>query len=147
MWLHHLSTALHSTTRFNMFFGGLRDFFNEAPQVCHIRGHCGYGLSQWETTLQCNVVSKWLISYPKLSLHTVYNIILESMTTFKFYNQMNVNFCFIISNIITWIKLYAETNLYTLPGDLYIHSKKGISDWFIVMRINSSIYSHLCRCL
>ena len=28
------------------------------------RNHSGYGLSQWETTLQCNGVSHWLIPYP-----------------------------------------------------------------------------------
>ena len=32
------------------------------------RDHSGYGLSQWETTLQCNVVSHSLSSYPKRSL-------------------------------------------------------------------------------
>ena len=33
-----------------------------------VREHPGYGLSQWETTLQCNVVSHWLSSYPEWSL-------------------------------------------------------------------------------
>ena len=27
--------------------------------------HSGYGLSQWETTLHCNVVSLWLSPYPE----------------------------------------------------------------------------------
>ena len=30
--------------------------------------HCGYGLSQWETMLQCNVGSHWLSPYPEWSL-------------------------------------------------------------------------------
>ena len=34
---------------------------------CH-RDHSGYGISQWETTLQCNVVSHWLSPYTKWSL-------------------------------------------------------------------------------
>ena len=33
-----------------------------------LRNQSGYGLSQWEPTLRCNVVSHWLSSYPKLSL-------------------------------------------------------------------------------
>ena len=32
------------------------------------RDHSGYSLSQWETTLQCNVVSHWLRPYPELPL-------------------------------------------------------------------------------
>ena len=32
------------------------------------RDHSGYGLSQWETTLYCNVVSHWLSPYPEWSL-------------------------------------------------------------------------------
>ena len=33
-----------------------------------IRDHSGYGLSQWETMLQCNIVSHWLSPYPEWSL-------------------------------------------------------------------------------
>ena len=33
-----------------------------------LRNQSGYGLSQWEPTLRCNVVSHWLSWYPKLSL-------------------------------------------------------------------------------
>ena len=32
-----------------------------------LRDHAGYGLSQWETTLHCNVVSHWLRPYPEWS--------------------------------------------------------------------------------
>ena len=35
------------------------------PSIC--RDHYGYGLSLWEKTLQCNVVSHWLSPYPELS--------------------------------------------------------------------------------
>ena len=34
-------------------------------------GHSGYGLSQWETTLQCNVVSHWLSPYAEWSLCSI----------------------------------------------------------------------------
>ena len=34
----------------------------------HCRDHCEYGLSQWETTLQCNVVLNWLSPYSKYSV-------------------------------------------------------------------------------
>ena len=40
--------------------------------LCEWRGQCtvhsGYGLSQWETSLQCNVVSHWLSPYPECSV-------------------------------------------------------------------------------
>ena len=35
-----------------------------------IRDHSGHGLSQWETTLHCNVVSLWLSPYPEWSVPT-----------------------------------------------------------------------------
>ena len=34
---------------------------------CKYRDHSPYGLSQWETTLYCNVASYWLSIYPKWS--------------------------------------------------------------------------------
>ena len=35
----------------------------------HIQENTRYGLSEWETTLQCNVVSQRLSPYPEWSLH------------------------------------------------------------------------------
>ena len=32
------------------------------------RSHPGYGCSQWETTLHCNVVSDWMRPYPEWTL-------------------------------------------------------------------------------
>ena len=32
--------------------------------------HSGYGLSQWEKTLQCNIISHWLSPYTEWSLKT-----------------------------------------------------------------------------
>ena len=37
--------------------------------VCIFRDHSGYGISQWETTLQCGFVSHWLTPYPQWPLH------------------------------------------------------------------------------
>ena len=34
-----------------------------------IRGHLGYGLSQWEQALLCNTFSHWLSPYPEWSFH------------------------------------------------------------------------------
>ena len=36
--------------------------------MCFIRNHSGYGLSQWERTLQCNVVSHWMSPYTEWHL-------------------------------------------------------------------------------
>ena len=33
--------------------------------LVYLRDHSGHGLSQWETTLHCNVVSHWLSQYPE----------------------------------------------------------------------------------
>ena len=41
---------------------------------CLYRDHSGYGLSQWEVTLHCNVISHWLRLYPECSLCTFYMI-------------------------------------------------------------------------
>ena len=38
------------------------------PWPCYLRDHFVYAPSQWETTLQCNVVSHWLGAYTKWSL-------------------------------------------------------------------------------
>ena len=43
------------------------DFFALAHWFA-LRDHSGYGLSQWETTLHCNIVSHWLSPYPEWSL-------------------------------------------------------------------------------
>ena len=32
----------------------------------HWKDHFGYGLSQWEKTLHCNIISHWLCPYPLL---------------------------------------------------------------------------------
>ena len=40
-------------------------------QVEHSRNHSVYAPSQWETTLQCNVVSHWLNACTEWSLHRV----------------------------------------------------------------------------
>ena len=45
--------------------------FSGHPVIMYVTcywDHSGYGLSQWETTLQCNVVSHWLSPYPEWSL-------------------------------------------------------------------------------
>ena len=41
---------------------------NKAKHMCISNDHFVYGSSQWETTLQCNVVSHWLGAYTKWSL-------------------------------------------------------------------------------
>ena len=40
--------------------------FSQLLSVQNLRDHTVYGLSQWETTLQCNVVSYWLTPYTEL---------------------------------------------------------------------------------
>ena len=42
------------------------------------RDHSGYGLSQWETTLQCNDVSHWLSPYPEWSVTAYVGCVINS---------------------------------------------------------------------
>ena len=50
---------------------GMRHHQNQCwpSSLMHIRHHFVYAPSQWETTWQCNVVSHWLGTYTKWSLH------------------------------------------------------------------------------
>ena len=45
---------------------------------CVIRDYFVHAASQWETTLQCNVVSHWLAAYTKWSLCCMYLAPMES---------------------------------------------------------------------
>ena len=40
---------------------------NDHAWICWSRDLTGYGLNQWKTALQCNVVSHWLSPYPEWS--------------------------------------------------------------------------------
>ena len=48
------------------------------------RDHSGYGPSQWETTLQCNVVSHWLSPYTEWSPDTISPKLYLSLGTVTF---------------------------------------------------------------
>ena len=45
-----------------------------SPESFITRDHSGYGLSQWETTLHCNVASYWLCPYSEWSLMTRFSV-------------------------------------------------------------------------
>ena len=47
------------------------------------RDHFVYAPGQWETTLQCNVVSHWLGTFTKWSLHTIYDTVSYSYKHWK----------------------------------------------------------------
>ena len=53
-----------------------------------------YGLSQWETTLQCNVVSHWLSPCPEWSLHIITPALLFYATLFYTGCFLNSYSCF-----------------------------------------------------
>ena len=53
-----------------------REFTNKYIHDVHYqapKGHSGCGLSQWETTLHCNVISHWLSPYPEWSPQSICN--------------------------------------------------------------------------
>ena len=49
--------------------------------TCELRNHSVYGLSLWETTLLCNVVSHWLSPHIKWSLEYISGLILGFATS------------------------------------------------------------------
>ena len=60
-----LLVSLSSTVLDNWVYKGKRNNLT----VILGRGHSGYGLSQWEQALLCNVFSHWRKPYPEWSLH------------------------------------------------------------------------------
>ena len=67
-------TKIYLSTQIDQYFSSLSYIFfiwfegGCEYQLNHSRDHFVYAPSQWETTLQCNVVSHWLGTYTKLSL-------------------------------------------------------------------------------
>ena len=70
-------------------------------RIDHYRDHSGYGLSQWEETLQCNAFSQWLSPYPEWALqyqiatkHKPVNYMHISLDAMYIFD--NVIFCYIL---------------------------------------------------
>ena len=55
----------------NFLSDSISDIDTVDPLVAEFRDHCGYGLSQWETMLLCNIVTHWLSPYPEWTLWIV----------------------------------------------------------------------------
>ena len=53
--------------------------------ACGFRDHSEYELSQWETTLHCNVVSHWLSPFPEWSLGLLFVVLLLCFVSICFY--------------------------------------------------------------
>ena len=78
------------------------------------RGHFMYAPSQWETTLQCNVVSHWLGAYAEWSLQALR---LDSMSFSKWFPWLVLWVCLYTMrprqisqttflNAFSWMKIY-----------------------------------------
>ena len=80
------------------------------------QGHSVYGLSQWEATLHCNVVSHWLSPYPEWSLW----LKLSSVKSFELWLKLinlsllwhwlidhrekeDINMCFYLKSYWWWV--------------------------------------------
>ena len=63
----HCIWTMHNVSRVHVF-RGVKWAITYVISLTN-RNKSGYGLSKWETTLQCNVVSHWLSPYPKCFLH------------------------------------------------------------------------------
>ena len=70
------SLMCSSTIYYNAVFWSLFTYlFWISYSVCStLRYHSVYGLSQWETTLHCNVVSHWLSPYKEWTLYNYYTL-------------------------------------------------------------------------
>ena len=68
-WKSHISNQSHisqgsmNLLAWGCFIAVWLHFF-----IVLFRNHSGYGLSQWEKPLQCNIVSRWLSPYPEWSV-------------------------------------------------------------------------------
>ena len=68
-----------SRFRFSIFcHANLTDHCYTSRELYKCRDHSVYGLSQWETTLQCNVVSHWLSSFLRLCVDWYWLIMMTS---------------------------------------------------------------------
>ena len=72
-WFKHI----YSTTIWSQLYNSYplllclsRVILHLATLTPYTRDNSGYGLSKWEKTLHCNVVSHWLSPYPEWSLQT-----------------------------------------------------------------------------
>ena len=69
------------------------------------RGYCGYGLSQWETTLHCNVVSHWLSPNPEWFLLFV-GLTCAIVLQYIQYIIDDMMTCLWVASINAWISNY-----------------------------------------
>ena len=79
------------------------------------RDQSGHGLSQWEKTLRCNIVSHWLSPYPELSLHVTYelmqNLVGRGLLTFwGFWDTIAVILQTFSNSFFLWNLLYSYSN-------------------------------------
>ena len=66
----HKGTVLHEACPCRDVITQCERLYNKLQGI--YRDHFGYGLSQWETTLHCNVVSQWQNPYSEFpDIHTV----------------------------------------------------------------------------
>ena len=61
----HMSKKIETYVKSCLYNTTMRSWYIAVVALHSTRDHSEYGLSQWETTLPCNVVSRWLSPCPK----------------------------------------------------------------------------------
>ena len=73
-----------------------------------------YAPSQWETTLQCNVVSHWLCAYTKRSLIIYCFIIVYKLTNSVDYQNIILGLNLLPLSASIWLRLQSTTHIWCI---------------------------------
>ena len=104
-----ISHWLSPYTDWSLVFGlnMVCSYFGQKVDACiYSVTHSGYGLSQWEMMLHCNIVSHWLSTYPEWSLVLGLNMVCS-------YFGQKVDAC--IYSVTEWLGANREYFMELLP--------------------------------
>ena len=103
---------------------GMRVFCN---RLCLLMHHSGYGLSQRETKLHCNIVSHWLSPYPESPLpppeiQCVSSKLFVWFGVWNGYNSVKIVMqAIFLALMVSITLLYTHTHTYTFLTPVLIH--------------------------
>ena len=110
-------------------------------KVCHCRDQIVYVPSQWEMTLHCNVISHWLGTYTKWSLHC-YDVFMES--TFQINIQLSWLCKIMASNVTTLITCFIWIRIDWCPFIRHSPVHQITCNLSIKLRLMDPLTSNVC---
>ena len=124
-WLHYISSVQlykwFDSNNCSINHG--KDGLNTYQFYQLITHATGYGLSQWEMMLQCNIISHWLSPYPEWSLAFV----LEGQATSIFLTLITVDLMFYKNIFWPFVKMaichtwHSCVRKVHIPHNVYMH--------------------------